>query len=376
MAFRLSTMDSVPGLLLTLIAISGEFPTYLIDRLPFNPRYTESVITRLRQEKLVRTFYRNGLRGLRLTAAAKKFLLEKYPERFQSSLTGVSEINRPKCEVPRRLRLHYLAEVLTTMFNSGISVFSWEKPAIFQPDPPPPDCRVDPPAYYSSREIKEIGLSSNKIRNSRTTGVLLADNTVYTIYNTGPFQMKWEYKAEMRFKVFMQMEVCQTRLTAQFGNADQCAVVFGEGMDQLDTLLGVGDGLSHNHFVLDGSYDHFYFLTSDRRGETLLRLLCDGTLRVMLDSILMEDLSPPLTGSPIENDAMDGDTPVLFGYLCDMPRLRRFDTALSLHVRRGVVICFDFQEEAYRRCLGPQIQFQSLDFEQVAALVVNAPSSE
>ena len=91
----------------------------------------------------------------------------------------------------------------------------------------------------------------------------------------------------------------------------------------------------------------------------------------MLDSILMEDLSPPLTGSPIENDAMDGDTPVLFGYLCDMPRLRRFDTALALHVRRGVVVCFDFQEEAYRRCLGPQIRFQSLDFEQVAALTVN-----
>ena len=170
------------------------------------------------------------------------------------------------------------------------------------------------------------------------------------------------------------MEVCQTRLPAQFAGADQCAVVFGEGMDQLDTLLGVGDGLSHNHFILDGSYDHFYFLTSDQRGETLLRLLCDGNLRAMLDSILMEDLSPPLTGSPIENDAMDGDVPVLFGYTCDMPRLRRFDTALSLHVRRGVVICFDFQEEAYRRCLGPQIQFQSLDFEQVAALVVNAPS--
>ena len=257
MAFRLATMDSFPGLLLTLIAISGEFPTCLIDRLQFNSGYMESVITRLKQEKLVRTFYRNGLRGLRLTAAAKKLLLEKYPERFQSSLTGVSEINRPKCEVPRRLRLHYLAEVLTTMFNSGVSVFSWEKPAIFRPDSPLSNCRVDRPAYYSSREIKETGLSSNKIRNSRAVGVLLADNAVYTIYNMGPYQMKWEYKAEMRFKVFMQMEVCQTRLPAQFAGADQCAVVFGEGMDQLDTLLGVGDGLSHNHFILDGSYDHF-----------------------------------------------------------------------------------------------------------------------
>lgn len=371
MVFRLSAMDSFPGLLLTLTAISGEFPTYLIDRLSFNPRYMESVITRLKQEKLVRTFYRNGLRGLRLTAAAKRLLLEKYPERFQSNLTGVSETNRLKCEVPRRLRLHRMAEALVTMNNIGVRVFPWEKPSVFQPELPPSDCRIDQPTYYSSREIKEIGLSSNKIRNSRAVGVLLADNAVYTIYNMGPYQMKWEYKAEMRFKVFMQMEVCQTRLAAQFAGADQCAVVFGAGMDQLDTLLGVGDGLSHNHFILDGSYAHFYFLTNDRRGETLLRFLCAGALRSMLDGILMEDLSPPLAGSPIENDAMDGDVPVLFGYTCDMPRLRRFDTALSLHMRNGVVICFDFQEEAYRRCLGPHIQFQSLDFEQVAALIVH-----
>lgn len=371
MAFRLATMDSFPGLLLTLIAISGEFPTCLIDRLQFNSGYMESVITRLKQEKLVRTFYRNSLRGLRLTAAAKKQLLENYPERFRTILTGVSEINRLKCEVPRRLRLHRMAEVLVTVNNTGVYVFPWEKPSVFQPELPPTGCRVDLPVYYSSREIKEIGSSSSKIRNSRAAGVLFADNSIFTIYNAGPFQMKWEYNAEMRFKVFMQMEVCQTRLPAQFGSADQRAVVFGAGIDQLDTLLGVGDGLSHNHFVLDGSYDHFYFLTSDQRGETLLRFLCDGNLRAMLDSILMEDLSPPLTGSPIENDAMDGDVPVLFGYTCDMPRLRRFDTALSLHMRNGVVICFNFQEEAYRRCLGPHIQFQSLDFEQVAALTVH-----
>lgn len=365
---------TLPDLILTLTALSGEFPSSSIDRLSASSSYLECVVKRLKQERFLRTYYRNGLRGIRLTALSKKLMQASQVDRFTPLFTGDTATNMPKYTVPHRLRLHRMAEALVTMNNAGVHTFPWEKPSVFQSDLPPPGCCIDLPAYYSSREVKEIGLSSNKIRNSRAVGVLLADNSVYTIYNMGPYQMKWEYKSEMRFKVFIQMEVCQTRLTVQFGNADQCAVVFGAGMDQLDTLLGVGDGLSHNHFVLDGSYDHFYFLTSDRRGETLLRLLCDGALRIMLDSILMEDLSPPLTGSPIENDAMDGDTPVLFGYLCDMPRLRRFDTALSLHMRMGVVICFDFQEETYRRCLGPHIQFQSLDFEQVAALVVNEPS--
>lgn len=366
--------DSLPGLLLTLTALSGELPSSQIYRMPSTKSYQEKVVKELKQKRLLRTYFRHGLRGLRLTAAAKKMLLANHPDWFSPCLTGDVETNLVKSEIVRRLRLHRMAEMLVTMNNTGVYVFPWEKSSVFQLELPPPGCRIDLPAYYSSREIKEIGPSSNKIRNSRAVGVLFADDSVFTIYNAGPFQMKWEYKAEMRFKYFMQIEVCRSRLKAQFGSAGHCAVVFGAGMDQLDTMLGVGDGLSHNHFVLDGSYDHFYFLTSDQHGETLLRFLCDGNLRVRLDAILMEDLSPPLTGSPIENDAMVGDTPVLFGYTCDMPRLRRFDTALSLHMCRGLVICFDFQEEAYRRCLGSQIRFQSLDYEQVMALVVNAPS--
>lgn len=371
---RLPAPGTLPDLILTLTALSGEFPSTSIARLPASNSYLEFVIKRLKQERLLRTYYRNGLRGIRLTALSKKLMQANQADRFTPLFTGDTVTNMPKYTVLHRLRLHRMAEVLVTMNNTGVYVFPWEKSSVFQLELPPPGCRIDLPAYYSSREIKEIGPSSNKIRNSRAVGVLFADDSVFTIYNAGPFQMKWEYKAEMRFKYFMQIEVCRSRLKAQFGSADHCAVVFGAGMDQLDTMLGVGDGLSHNHFVLDGSYDHFYFLTSDQHGETLLRFLCDGNLRVRLDAILMEDLSPPLTGSPIENDAMDGDTPVLFGYTCDMPRLRRFDTALSLHMCRGLVICFDFQEEAYRRCLGPQIRFQSLDYEQVMALVVNAPS--
>lgn len=84
----------------------------------------------------------------------------------------------------------------------------------------------------------------------------------------------------------------------------------------------------------------------------------------------MENLLPGAPGWNIEHDAIDenGD-PVLFAYLCDMPRIRRFDTALNLQDRRGAVICFDFQETALRQVCGARVSFQTIDFEQAAVLL-------
>ncbi len=367
--------NSLPGLLLTLTALSGEFPSSLICRLPSTRGYQSKVVKSLKRRGLLRSYYRNHLSGLRLTATAKEMLLNSCPDWFGPYLTGPVETNQVKSEITRRLRLHRMAEVLVTMLNAGAAVFPWEKPHVFS-SAPSSDLSVDRPAYYSSREVKEMGPQSAMIRGSRATGVLLADGGVFTVYNTGPSRMRWEYNAETRFMALMLTELCQRRLSQQFMDAALSAVVMGADMGLLETVMGIGDGASHNHFVIDGSYDHFYFLTNDHRGEAVLRLLIDPTLRSGLDTILSEDLMPPDSGSPIENDAMDGSTPVLFGYTCDMPRLRRFEGALDIHGKSGLVVCFDFQEEALRRCLGPRVQLQCLDFEMCERTVFPSTKNE
>ena len=370
---KLPAPNTLPDLILTLVALSGEFPTKQVSRLPSTKAYQQKVVKRLKKELLVYTYSQNSLRGLRLTADAKSLLSADRPEQFAPLFTGDTTTNAPKYSVPHRLRLHRMAEVLVTMHNAGVLVFPWEKIAVFQSSPPPAYTRVTQPAYYSSREVKEIGPQSSMIRGSRSTGVLLADGGIFVVYNTGNFQMKWEFKAELRLKFFLQTELCRQRLPAQYMDAGVDAVVFGAEMRRLDTLMGIGDGLSHNNFVLDGGFEHFYFFPSDHKGEALARLLCDSELRASLDTLLLSGLRPPNPGLPIENDGLEGDTPVLFGYLCDMPRLRRFDNALTIHGRDGIVICFDFQEEAYRRCLGPRIQFQCLDLEAVERSVFPSP---
>ena len=162
----------------------------------------------------------------------------------------------------------------------------------------------------------------------------------------------------------LQIEICQQRLPVQFSNAQVNAVVFGQGVEPLEYLMGPGDAGSRNYFVLEGNFEHFYYLTSDHYGEVMLRLLCDIELKATLDAILSEDLLPHDQHCPVEHDALDtAGTPVLFGYLGDMPRIRRFDTALELHERSGILICFDFQEDALRRACGQRVQFQCIDFD-------------
>ena len=359
---QLPASDTLPDLLLTLTALTGEFPVSQVERLPGSDSYKALTVKRLKKSRLLRGYYRDGLRGLRLTATAKKILLEDSPDRFTPFLTGNAETNTPKSEVTRRLRLYRMAEVLITMNNAGVSVFPWEKADVFSPgySGEPVIC----PCYYTSRELKEIGPQGTKIRGSRATGVLLVDGGFFAVYNTASSEMKWEYQAELRLKALLQIELCQRRLPRQFQNARQEAIVFGTGMGQMEVLMGADGRIGHNYFVLDGSYEHFYYLTNDHHGEVILQLLCEDELKQALDDILMENLTASRPGWPVENDAFDeADSPVLFGYTCDMPRIKRFDTALSLHEQHGVLICFDFQEEALRRICGQRVALQSIDFD-------------
>lgn len=369
----LPSPDSLSGLLLTLTALSGEIPSALVGRLPGSDYYKQKVVKALKRENLLRTYYRDGLRGLRLTTAAKRLLAASQPDRYLPLFTGETATNAPKYSVPHRLRLHRMAEVLVTAYNAGLLSFPWEKPAVFQPEPEETELYVGP-AYYSSREVKEMGAQATLFRGSRSTGVLLTDNGIFAVYNTADTRMKWEYKAELRLKSMLQVDLCHGRLAKRYRNISPSAIVFGDGMGQLENLMGPGSKETRNYLILDGSFRSFHYLTLDHRGEVVLQLLCDPELKAALDEILSEDLSEGRPNWLMEHDAMDeAGGPVLFGYTCDMPRIRRFDEGLGLHKLTGTVFCFDFQEEALRRVCGPRVTLQGIDFEAFEGSVLNIP---
>lgn len=359
-----SNIHSLPGhhtqsyQLLELIAISGDFPADLLHRLPGGTSYKESIVKSLKRKRLIRTFYRNGLRTYRLTALAKNLLQAEQPDRFSFYLTGNTDTNLLKSEITRRLRLNQIATVYMNMLLAGIHIFRDDKPEIFSPKGSPASI-LDKPAFYSSREIKDIGLEAIKIRGSRMTGALLSPAGVYIVYNSGTALAKWETRSELRVKALIQMELCQRRLPGQYKIEDVNALLFGDSMSLVSQFLID----RKNYFVLDGNYNHFYFFTNDHYGETLLRILCNPDIHRELERILSQGLKARIPNWHMENDAIDKNgEPVLFEYLFDIPRIVRFSTALELQGRNGTLICFDFQSSALSHCFGGHIRFQTIDF--------------
>ena len=139
-------------------------------------------MTALKKSGLLRTYYRDRLRGYRLGARAKSILLDGWPERFASYLTGEAETNRLKSETTRRLRLHRLAETYVTMDNAGVGIYPDENPKVFAPQGFNGEAVIYP-AFYSSREVKDMGVDTTQIQNSRFAGVLLSPTGIYATYN-------------------------------------------------------------------------------------------------------------------------------------------------------------------------------------------------
>lgn len=138
----MNNLDSMRYKILELTGISGELPADQLSRLISSPSYCEKLITGLKKEKLIRTHYRDKLRGFRLTKKSKQLLLKNNPKRFQFYLTGNTETNQVRSKVSRRVRLYQKAQAYIT---------------------------------YSSREIKALGEITTKIKNSRSVGMLLTD---------------------------------------------------------------------------------------------------------------------------------------------------------------------------------------------------------
>lgn len=359
--------------ILTLISLSGEIPPDLLGRLSVHDAYIEKVLKKLRAKNFIRTYYHDGLRGYRLTAEAKKYLLERWPNRFDPLFSGDSATNAPSYKITDRIRLHRMAEVLVTMKNAGVSFCPWEKPAVFRATPLDDVTYIERPAYYSSREIKQLGSAAVKVKGSRAAGLLLAYNKFIAIYNTESGLMKWSNRAELRLIAFLEVELIQKRLSKQFGSAAQSAVVFGNAMSQLPALMGMGGNQPHQGLFQDTTYPHFHYLTNDHHGEVILQLLCDPVERARLDELLGGGYSEARPDGAMENDAMDGESPVLFGYTCDVPRITRFSSALAQQQRSGTLFCFDFQVETMKKICHQCVSVRPISFEQYEEGVFHHP---
>lgn len=345
---------------LVLIALFGELPVELLSRICASTSYKESIIKRLRRQGLIKYYNKDGYRGLRPTTIAKNLLFADNPERFFEYTYENVDTNHVRSEPSRRERLHRIAEASVTMRNAGVEIFHDCCP----PLPSLKSTKADIPAFYTSREIKDLGIEFDKIKGTRSVGALFTENDIFITYNLGKsIVRKWAYKTEMRTKAVIENEFCLKPQIPHYSCDSVKGIVLSNSMEMAYNIL---TDTARQYFVLDKNYDNFYFITNDEKGEQLLRLLCRPDLCEELDEILMEDLYIPYSNVPPETDAVTKDgIPVLIAYKCDLGRIRRFDTSLAVQRKKGIVYCFDYQAEILRRYCGETIEFQTLDYNKV-----------
>ena len=345
--------------LLELAAIFGEFPSELLTRLSGGASYKETIVTTLKRQGLIKTYYKDGRRGLRPTITAKKLLLADNPERFSFYMDENSDTNHIRSEPHRRDRLYRIAEANLTMKNAGVSIFRDERPLLSVPG----NLSISVPTFYPSREIKDLGIVFDKVKSTRSVGLLLTEQEIFVVYNFGNSLIRtWAYKTEMRTKVLVENEFCRKPESSQYSVKNIKGLILGNTMELAYDVLA---NTTKQYFLLDDNYENFYFVTNDERGEMLLKLLCRPELCDALDRLLGDDLCPADKGFLIENDAMTEDGhPVPFAYKCDLRRIRKFDTALATQKRRGIIYCFDYQAEVLSRYCSDAVEFQTLDYEK------------
>lgn len=346
--------------LLEMTALTGEFPAASLGRLVGESRYKEKIITHLKTQRLLKTYYQDGLRSYRLTAGGRALLLEEDPVRFGPLLKSLPQM---RSDLTRRRRLHQMCEIYLSMKLSGVAIFPDEKAPLFSNGFPSAGNSEPPlPAYYSSREVKAIGIESTKIKNARFCGVLLTESMVYLCYNAGESIMRWTQKSEIKTRALIAYLVCRELLPGRYPSNAVQGIVFGPSPGTALPLLQNKVGKSERAFRLDQTFDQFHFIPQSVDGDMLLRLLTDDALAAKLRSTLSSGLLPADPGAPIENNGFEEDgTPVLFAFDGDLQRLSNFVQMLQLRKSQGAVFCFDFQANAFKQYGGDRLTIRTID---------------
>lgn len=348
--------------LLSHIALAGDFPASSASRIIPSSSYREKMITELKSKKMLRTYYRDGLRSYRLTAAGRKMLMREMPGRFCKVLDTPQRL---KSDPARRLRSFQLAQTALAMGEAGIRIFPDEKAPLFEEAARPLAEPLQLPAYYSSLEVKALGIEATKIKNGRFAGMLLTQKNVWIVYHAGEGALRWYRRSEIKTRALLTHLLCRVKLPGRYQAGEVQAILLGADMDACARQLAAEDCRDARIFRFDQTYEHFHFLPESREGTWLLRLLMEEEVVDRLKCTLSQGLLPKGSTASMENDGFTQDgTPVLFSFDGDGQRLTNFVRALRIHGRKGRAFCFDFQLAAFAGYARDTVSFQAISAEK------------
>lgn len=353
---------------LAATALCGELSPLAASRLVPSLSYRYHVLEDLLKAKLLRPYRRDKVKGYRLTRRAKDQLAEQGPDRYAALFCGCVRTNSYASELPRRLRMHRLGEIIAMMMLCGVRVFHDEKADLFGTHTLPRDSQL--PAFYPAREVQAIGDAAIKIKNARMAGVLLAPKQFYLVYNTGDTLMRWAPASELRARTLLSEFLGRHTGVAGYAGQTAAAILVGDSMELAPVLLQSRGGGRRQLFYLDGTFAQMYYLPDTPQGDAILHLLLEPERQSALYAAIQSTLQPKAPQGNFAYDAQDEQgRPVLFAWDFDLVRIQSFALGLGSRALTGTAIAFDFQADALRQIFGDRVAVRSLSFERTRRLL-------
>ena len=352
----LSKLLSKKEKLLTITALSGEFPCDNFHRLHISSSYAKLLRHNLYQEGMIKSLSDDCLKGLVLTSKGIEVLKQKEPERYRY----ISD--KKRTEVSRRYRRQLFARTYCSLLNADIEFLPDRKPFVFarrrsQPyivGSPliRPSLLSDEPVFYSSIEIKyELEDHVQQIRNSAMTGLILNRNNCFVVYNIGENRFPLSYATELKAGImvasgtFLEMKKASSNavfLVRDFSIADE--LIYGSKEKKT----------APSKVILNGAYKHIYLIPENESGNIQLRILCHPPFRELIEDTFFESFGDSNPNYKIINDGFDSDgNPVLDGCFLDVVWLLKFKRGLLTNDIPGRILCFDFQMEFVAKLMKP-----------------------
>lgn len=355
-------------LLLWFVGYCVEFPKRLVVRIGGHPEWNRHVLYRALQDgylELYRSSFRDReLRSLRLTSKGVDYIADRDVDLLNQVLARMDSVTKSTRSTPEKiLRLHSRATGLIMAKAAGAHFLPGEKPPLLMSEfrhhssITPQQGEV---YFYTPAEVRsaiEEYEPDTVAKTSRIIGILVRDDLVYFMYDSGYSRMYWLKSTEENAAVSIQTLLNSRGFAIQRRNQ----IVIGNNMSVPVKICRRRDGSKSRYFSLSDFFGSCYFVVNSREGDALLSTIINPDRGAKVAIRALEGTKPPLNPTR-EYDAVDirENRPVILNYQCDLMALTSVNPAPYGFVSGPILLCLDYQVRALQEILGPMIEVRPM----------------
>ena len=361
--------------IVSIIGLAGEIQNEEIYKLKYGKEYIRKTISKLITKKCIKVYKFDNKKYLRLTIACKKYLLENYPERFETMFKGAVRTNKIRNEEHRRKRYHRLGELLILLDLADIKIFSdektlWEKTHGFTKadDTDFTDYSSDKKTaeFYTTMELKSFGLLGNA-RTSRAMGIIYSHPDIFAIYYFTDEFPRLEYKTEHSFCFGVGLDI-HMHLRHDY-DARSKIIFIGDSMKIFNSILRNKRKSTEKILKMNDYNDPVMFLDKSHLGSRQLKYFINEKARKEMNEFAYDYFGAETSGWHIGR-IPNTNTVVRDCTLCnprDISYVKHVSKEDAIETKAVNVMCFDFQYECIRKFIGysDNVTYYTYDSEKV-----------